>query len=112
MPLLHPAQAGLLPHMHAPATQASDMVGSQLVHEPPPAPHAVIEGVVHVCPEQHPPGHDIASQMQLPPEQRWPVTQALPRLQVQRPAAEQPSPLDPQTVHAPPAVPHVPASCG
>ncbi len=43
------------------------MVGSQLVHEPPSAPHAVGDGVVHVWPEQHPFGHEVESLTQLPP---------------------------------------------
>jgi len=87
------------------------MVESHDVHEPPPVPHAVIPGVVQFCPEQQPFGHDVASQMQLPPEQRCPEPQARPPLQVQRPSAPHPSPLEPHVLHEPPAVPHVPASC-
>jgi hypothetical protein len=111
MPPLQPAHAGLLPHMHWPATQLLDMVGSQLVHEPPPVPHAVVDGVVQVWPEQQPFGHDVASHTQLPPEQRCPCPHAGPPLHVHWPAAEQPSPLAPHAVHEPPAVPQVEATC-
>ncbi len=112
MPPLQPAHGGLLPHWHCPATQPSDMVESQLVHEPPPVPHAVIVGGVQVCPEQHPLGHEVASHTQLPPEQRCPDPQAGPPLHVHRPAVEHPSPLEPHAAHEPPAVPHVPDTCG
>ena len=54
----------------------------------------------------------MASQMQLPPEQRCPAPHAGPPLHVHCPVAEQPSPLEPQTVHAPPAVPQLPATWG
>ncbi len=101
----------MLPHWHVPATHALDVVGLQLLHWPPPAPQAVIPGVTQLCPEQHPVGHDVASQMQLPPEHRWPGRHAVPRLHVHCPAAEQPSPLEPHTVHAPPPVPQLSGPC-
>jgi hypothetical protein len=112
MPPLQPAHGGLVPHWQLPATQLLAMVGSQLVHVLPPAPQAVIDGTVHVCPEQQPPGHDVASHTQLPPEQRCPVPHAGPPLHVHWPVAEQPSPLEPHDVHAPPPVPQLAATCG
>jgi hypothetical protein len=93
--------------------QLSVIVGSQVVHEPPPAPHAMTPIVVtHVWPEQQPSGQDVPSHMQLPPEQRCPLTHPVAPLHVQSPAVEQPLPLVPHTVHAPPSVPQLPATWG
>jgi hypothetical protein len=54
--------------LHAPLLQVWPV--GHMAHMPPAAPHAL--GFVpgwHVLPWQHPVGHDVASQMQLPPEQ-------------------------------------------
>lgn len=69
-PPLHPSHGGLLPHWHDPAVQLSAMLGSHAVHVPPSAPQAPNTDVVQVCPEQQPPGHEVESHTQLPPEHR------------------------------------------
>jgi hypothetical protein len=61
----------------------------------------------HVVPPwQQPVGHEVASQMHLPPEHTWPLPHAAAPPHVQAPLVEQPSPVVPQSVHMPPAVPH------
>jgi hypothetical protein len=71
------------------------MVVSHAVHAPPPAPHAAVDGVLHVDPEQHPVGHDVESQTQ-PAEHLCPGPHDGPPLHVHCPEAEQPSAVLPQ----------------
>jgi hypothetical protein len=47
------------PHLHAPPPQLSVRFGSHATHAEPPPPHAVIDGVVQVLPEQQPLAHVI-----------------------------------------------------
>jgi hypothetical protein len=71
MPPLQPTHGRLLPHWQAPvAEQLSDIVGSHGVHPPPWAPHSATDGMMHVLFRQHPPGHEVPSQMHASPEQR------------------------------------------
>ncbi len=83
------------PQLQAPPLQPS-ATAPQLMHALPAAAHVFDVSGVHVPPEQHPPGHEVASHVQLPCEQRCPAPQAAPWLHVQAPAAEHPSPLFPQ----------------
>jgi len=116
---LPPEHAWPLPHAAAPpqvqlpvAEQPSPVV-PQLVHEPPFAPHAIAEGVVHVVPPwQQPVGHEAMSHTQWPPKHTWPLTHAVAPPHVQAPLAEQPSAAEPQFVHVAPAVPQAAAVGG
>lgn len=66
-----PAQAGPVPHWQRPVLlQRLALVGSHVVHATPAMPHDESEGGVHTPPEQQPPGHEVASHMQVPPMQR------------------------------------------
>jgi hypothetical protein len=95
-----------LPHWQPAAVQVSAVAGSHVVHEPPSNPHAVVEGMLHVVPVQQPPGHDVGSQMHVPPLHRWPVAHAPPAPQEQAPPSH-PSPVPPQLMQLLPAPPHV-----
>jgi len=57
------------PHWQAPPTHWSALVASQTTQPPPLAPQAAVDGAWQVVPEQHPPGQELASQMQVPAEQ-------------------------------------------
>ena len=60
-------------------------------------------------PAQQPFGHDVPSQTQTPPLQRWPAPQGGPLApQAQVPFGRQRSAFAPQVVHAPPPVPQLP----
>lgn len=81
-------------------------------HAEPPVPHALGEvPSSHVLPEQQPLGHELRLQTQPAVEQICPAPHAGPPRQVQAPAALQASPVWPQPVHAPPAVPHSVVVC-
>lgn len=83
------AQVGTLPHRHAPVVQLSARLPLQLAQVAPPVPQLVVEvPVEQLLPLQHP-EQLVASQMQLPAEQRCPVEQALLVPQRQVPVAEQ-----------------------
>jgi hypothetical protein len=97
--------------MHAPLEeQLSALVESHVVQDAPAAPHAFSESTVH-CPVelQHPLGHDVASQTQLPEVQCSPAAHAPPVPQRQAPSAAQLS-LRPvvHATHVEPPVPQVP----
>lgn len=98
------------PHRQAPAVQESVEPASQTAQLLPAVPHELrdVPGT-QVSPAQHPPGHVVASQMQAPPEQRWPKPQALPEPHRQMPEV-QVSLVFPQSVQAPPPVPHAPTA--
>ncbi len=86
-----PPQAAKEPVVHVdPEQQPEQFVGLQLLQTPPPQgpvpqswhmapplPHeaAAVPGK-QVVPEQHPVGHDVASQTHAPVKQRWPLAQA------------------------------------
>jgi hypothetical protein len=99
-------QAGPPLHVHAPLAEHPSPVAPHDEHPMPSTPHAVPDGVMHVLLEQHPLGHDVESQMQLPWEQCWPGLHAGAPLHVHCPDAEHPSPLVPQGVQVPPLTPH------
>ena len=58
-------------------------------------------------PRQQPSGHEVPSQMQLLPMQRWPIAQAAAAPQRQPPAAEQLSARASQVAQVEPASPQV-----
>lgn len=58
-PLPH---AALPPQVQVPRAEQPSAVAPQAMHAAPAVPQAVVEGVVHVFPEQHPEGHVTASQ--------------------------------------------------
>ena len=61
-------QAAPVPQAQAPVpSHWSDATGSQRVQVFPAGAHAVAESGVHVAPAQHPPGHEVASQVHTPP---------------------------------------------
>jgi hypothetical protein len=100
----------LLPHWHEPPVQTSVAEGSHVVHDAPPVPHVIGEGVVHFPDAQQPFGHDVESHTQPLPEHRCPVTQAAPPLHVHSPPVQL-SPVVPQAVHPPPFTPHAVVDC-
>lgn len=57
----------------------------------PGIPHCDADGVMHVAPLQHPLGHEVALQTQVPPTHCWPAEQGWPEPHVQAPVLEQPS---------------------
>ncbi len=71
-------QAGPTPHAQAPVGEQRSERASQAAHATPEAPHAPVDGVRHVVPEQQPPGQLDASQTQAPFTQLWPAPQAGP----------------------------------
>ena len=128
VPTQHPALHEVASHTHAPATQCwpiehappapqahapfaaqwSVRVASQLVHAAPSIPQLDIEGTWHVAPTQHPVPHELASQMQVPPEQRWPAPQGLVLPHAHTPDAEQRSArTGSHRLHAAPPSPQV-----
>ena len=56
--------------------QLSADVALQVVQDAPPVPQVKTEGELQVVPEQHPDGHEVESQTQLPLTHRCPVAQA------------------------------------
>jgi hypothetical protein len=87
----------------------SAVVEPQAVHDAPPVPQVLVEAASQWTPEQQPFGHDVASHTHAPFEQCCPVPHAAPPPHAHVPPLPQPSPLEPQLVHAPPSVPHAPA---
>lgn len=92
--------------MHAPESEHPSPVVPHVPHIAPAGAHAVADVWVHTFPAQHPPGHEVALQMQAPPEQTCPVAHTVPPPQVQLPPEEQPSAFAPHVVHVPPPAPH------
>jgi hypothetical protein len=69
-------QAGCVPHSQRPAAEhALENVGSQVEQAPPGTPQVETERGLHRAPLQQPAGHEVASQTQEPPAQRWPEAQ-------------------------------------
>ena len=98
--------AALAPHTQAPAAEQALAVRSQRAQAAPAGAQAVSERGRQVDPAQHPLGHEVASQTQLPPRQRWPAPQAEPAPQAHEPAAVQLSAVEGlQVVQAPPPAP-------
>ncbi|MEP6652412.1 MAG: hypothetical protein ABJA82_03585 [Myxococcales bacterium] len=101
------SQGAPLPHWQAPAEQRSAVI-PQARQAPPAAPQLVSEAARQVVPEQHPPGHEVASHTQLPARQRCPVPQADPAPHAHMPASVQRSVnRGSQATQAAPAAPHL-----
>jgi hypothetical protein len=99
-------QAAPAPQTQAPAAEQASAVRSHRVQAAPAGAQAVSDRGRQVEPAQQPVGHDVASQTQLPPRQRWPVPHAGPAPQAHAPAAVQLSATAGlQVVHAPPQFP-------
>lgn len=83
------------------------LAGSHVVHATPAMPHDESEGGVHTPPAQQPPGHEVASHMQVPPRQRWPAAHGGPPPQRHSPSIEQVSTrTGSQAMHAAAPTPH------
>jgi hypothetical protein len=103
--------AGTLPHWHTPdEEQLSAVEGSHATHISPPTPQFGSPGVMHVVPEQHPLGHEVALQAHTPSKQICPETQAGRLPHVHAPSV-QPSPMMPQLAQVPPVGPHSVGDC-
>jgi hypothetical protein len=87
---------------------------SHAKHDDPAPPQFIVERTSHVVPLQQPAGHDVASQMQLPPAQRCPPPHCAPLPQVQAPfVASQPSALEgSHATHTDPWAPQVAVVAG
>ena len=73
-----PAQAAPGPHLQPPPAQVSLRVRSHEAHAPPTVPQLDSDIALQVRPVQQPPGHEVGSQVQLPPTQRCPAPQVSP----------------------------------
>lgn len=103
------AQAGLLPHRHAPLAQTLVPASAvQSAHWLPALPHeALVGGVTQVVPWQHPVAQDAASHTHTPFWHRWPTAQGAPLLpHWQPPAIVQALERLSQLAHATPPPPH------
>lgn len=89
------------------AVQLSAVMGSQLTQVAPAAPQVAKDRVSHALPVQQPPGHEFASQMQVPEEQLWPGPQAAPVPQRHSPLAQWSALLSSQAVHTAPVAPQL-----
>ncbi len=98
---------GLLPHWQLPPLQLSAFVASHAPQLAPPVPHVALDGALHTLPEQHPEGHEAASQTQTPPEQRSPTPHAAPAPQAQLPARHESALAGSHVAQPAPPVPHV-----
>jgi hypothetical protein len=83
------AHAAPLPQWQLPRPEQLSDRASQTTQVEPVLPHAESDRVEQVVPLQQPLGHDVASQVQSPPTQRWPPLHALPEPQAHAPAALQ-----------------------
>ncbi len=73
----------------------------------PLTPQLPTDGTVQTLPVQQPFGHDVASQVHAPPEQRWPLPHAGPLPHAHAPASEQVSAfVASQAMHAMAPSPH------
>ena len=108
------AQAAPAPHEHAPvALHRLAVLLSQATHAAPLAPQVASAGALHTAPLQQPVGHEVASQTQAPPVQRWPLAQGGPPPQRQAPCTEQVSALlGSQAMQIAAAIPHADSERG
>ena len=98
-------QIGPLPQAQPPLVQRFARL-PQLVHWPPPPPHAPeVTGCTHWPFWQQPYAQEIESQMQRPLAQRWPVAQTAPPPQEQAPFTQLSAYGEAQVVQAPPPRP-------
>jgi len=95
------------PHVHAPAVHPSAVMSHE-PHARPTGPQNIVDGVLHIVPEQQPPGHEVASHLHAPPVHSSPIVHAVPPPQVQAPAMEHasPVPVAVQSTHVMPGAPH------
>lgn len=102
-PALHTAPP--VPQLQVPPRQRSAFA-PHAVQALPALPHcAVLVLVTQVVPLQHPVGHEVASQRQMPPAQRWPAPHAGPAPQRHWPPLQVLAVL-PQATHVVPPPPH------
>lgn len=95
-----------IPHAQTPFGVQRLAVIPHMTHVPPPDPQLASECARQLDPEQQPPGHEVASQTQLPPTQRWPTPHAEPAPHIHAPAALQLSAVvELHGAHAVPAPP-------
>ena len=104
-----PAHAGPDPQAQVPSVpQWSALLVSQATQAAPFAPQVASARVLQTAPAQHPPAHEVASQVQAPPTQCWPSVQGAPLPQRHVPASEQVSALvGSQARQAPALLPQV-----
>ncbi len=89
-----PAHAGPDPQAQAPSVpQWSALLGSHATQAAPFAPQVASARLLQTAPAQHPAAHEVPSQTQAPPTQRWPSAQGAPLPQRHAPASEQVSAL-------------------
>jgi two-component system phosphate regulon sensor histidine kinase PhoR len=101
------AQAGPRPQTQLPAEQPLAAIGSQVVHAPPPLPQLLVdEASTQVVAAQQPFGHELPSQAQRPPTQRWPEPQGALPPQVHTPALQPSVSTGSHATQRLPAVPH------
>lgn len=98
------------PQLHAPLRQRSDVVGSQVPHAVPFAPHAVelcAPDVTHATGEvlQHPFAHELGVQAQTPPLHTRPGPHGFPAPHAHSPSLQR-SALAPHEPQVAPPVPH------
>jgi len=109
-PAPHAAPA---PHLQAPAVQLSAVAELHATHAAPAEPHAPSEGVLHVSPEQQPPGHVLEHPLHAPllhvspPEQLWHAEPPLPQAPELVPASHT-APLQQPVGHDVPSQTQVP----
>jgi hypothetical protein len=77
------------PHWQVPCAHVLVWTASHVTHSPPFLPQAAVDQVLQVPPEQQPLRHEVLSQTQLPPRQRWPTEQTGPTPHWQLPLVEQ-----------------------
>lgn len=102
-------QAGPPPQVHPPLAQPSATCELQVVQPLPPLPHALTLAVMHVEPLQHPPGHEVASQVHAPPTHAWPAAHCAPEPQAHEPLWQESARIGSQATHAAPPAPQVAA---
>lgn len=102
------AQGAPVPQAQVPAGVQRLAVMPQRTQALPPMPQLPTARSRQTFPTQQPSGHDVASQTQAPPTQRWPAVQAAPAPQTQTPPAVQLSAtVELQGRQTLPAVPHL-----
>lgn len=104
--------AAPIPQRQAPVEEQLSERASQAAQVAPADPQVATDRVVQVAPSQHPPGHDVSSQVQIPPAQTCPGAHAGPAPHTQAPATEHALVVfGSHVVHTPPAVPHAARLC-
>ena len=107
-----PGQVRPVWHSHTPDALQVEAAAPQLTHAAPPIPQVVTERELHALPAQHPVGQLVASQMQLPPEQRWPAAHCALLPQPHAPFVQRSARTGSQLTHAAPPVPQAATSGG